>query len=130
MDFELHLLNIDFLIYLSPIIQDNQVIEVVGTAIDITERKKSEQLINHMAYHDSLTGLPNRAFFYERITELTQIAKSNNETFAVMFIDLDQFKNINDTLGHAMGDRLLIAVSKRLIGLVDKDQIISRLGWG
>lgn len=127
-DFELHLFNVDFLIYLSPIIQDDQVIEVVGTAIDITERKKSERLINHMAYHDSLTGLPNRAFFYKHITEFIQLAKGKKETFSVMFIDLDQFKTINDTLGHGMGDRLLIAVSKRLLGLVDKDQIISRLG--
>ncbi len=124
----MHVLNIDFLVYLSPIIQDNKVIEVVGTAIDITERKRSEQLINHMAYHDSLTGLHNRAFFYEKITEMIQIAKQNKETFAVMFLDLDQFKNINDTLGHAMGDLLLIDVSNRLVDCVYKDQAICRLG--
>ena len=76
-----------------------------------------------MAYHDSLTGLPNRAFFYERIAEMIQIAKQKKETFAVMFIDLDQFKNINDTLGHAMGDLLLIAVSNRLLDSVHKDQV-------
>ena len=70
MEFEMHLLDIDFLVYLSPIIQDHQVIEVVGTAIDITERKKSEQLINHMAYHDSLTGLPNRAFLDEQMRNI------------------------------------------------------------
>ena len=128
MDFEVHVVNIDFLVYLSPIIQDNKVIEVVGTAIDITERKKSEQLINHMAYHDTLTGLHNRAFFYEKITKMIQIAKQNKETFAVMFLDLDQFKNINDTLGHAMGDLLLIDVSNRLVDCVYKDQSICRLG--
>ena len=70
MEFEMNLLDIDFLVYLSPIIQENQVIEVVGTAIDITERKKSEQFINHMAYHDSLTGLPNRAFLDELMEEM------------------------------------------------------------
>ena len=76
-EFEMNLSDIDFLVYLSPIIQENQVVEVVGTAIDITERKKSEQLINHMAYHDSLTGLPNRAFLHELMTEMIQ--KENNE---------------------------------------------------
>ena len=127
-NFEVQVLNVDFLVYLSPIIQGNQIIEVVGTAIDITERKKGEELINHMAYHDSLTQLYNRSYFYEKITEMIQIAKKKKETFAVMFIDLDQFKNINDTLGHAMGDLLLIAVSKRLVNSIEQDQIISRLG--
>lgn len=127
-DFEVHVFNSDFLVHLSPIIQDNKVIEVVGTAIDITERKKSEQLINHMAYHDSLTGLYNRAYFYEKITEIIQSAKEKKETVALMFLDLDQFKNINDTLGHGMGDRLLIEVSKRLVYSVQKDTIIARLG--
>ncbi len=123
MEFEMHLLDIDFLVYLSPIIQDHQVIEVVGTAIDITERKKSEQLINHMAYHDSLTGLPNRAFLDEQM----ETAIKENKTFAVLFIDLDRFKNINDTLGHRMGDLLLIAVSERLLDCMDEGHIVSRI---
>lgn len=127
-NFEVQIHNIYILVYLSPIIQDHQVIEVVGTAIDITERKQTEQLINHMAYHDSLTNLPNRAFFNERIEEMIVQAKKNHELFAVMFIDLDQFKNINDTLGHAMGDLLLIAVSNRLLDSVQKDQFVFRLG--
>ena len=127
-NFEVQIQNIYFLVYLSPIIQDHQVIEVVGTAIDITIRKQSEQLINHMAYHDSLTNLPNRAFFTNRIAGMIQLAKEKKETFAVMFIDLDQFKNINDTLGHSMGDLLLIAVSNRLLDSVQKDQCVFRLG--
>ena len=126
-EFEMHLSNIDFLVYLSPIIQENQVVEVVGTAIDITERKKSEQLINHMAYHDSLTGLPNRAFLHELMTEMIQKENNEKEKFAVLFIDLDRFKNINDTLGHRMGDRLLIAVSERLLDSIDEGHIVSRL---
>lgn len=128
MNFEMQLLNIDFLVYLSPIIQNNQVIEVVGTAIDITERKKSDQLINYMAYHDSLTGLPNRALFHEKLAEIIQLAKKNQQTLAVLFIDLDRFKNINDTLGHKMGDLLLKAVSKRLLDSINDDHIVSRLG--
>lgn len=62
-NFEVQISGIDFLIYLSPIIQDDRVIEVVGTAIDITKRRNTERYINDMAYHDSLTGLPNRTFF-------------------------------------------------------------------
>ncbi len=126
-EFEMNLSGIDFLVYLSPIIQENQVVEVVGTAIDITERKKSELLINHMAYHDSLTGLPNRAFLHELMTEMIQKENNENEMFAVLFIDLDRFKNINDTLGHRMGDRLLIAVSERLLDSIDEEHIASRL---
>ncbi len=126
-EFEMNLSGIDFLVYLSPIIQENQVVEVVGTAIDITERKKSERLINHMAYHDSLTGLPNRAFLHELMTEMIQKENNENEMFAVLFIDLDRFKNINDTLGHRMGDRLLIAVSERLLDSIDEEHIASRL---
>lgn len=127
-NFEMNFSNIDFLVYLSPIVKDNQVIEVVGTAIDITERKKSEQLINHMAFHDSLTGLPNRTRFHERLTEMLQLAKEKEETFAVLFIDLDRFKNINDTLGHRVGDLLLIAVSERLLAAIGQDDIVSRIG--
>ena len=127
-NFEVQISGIDFLIYLSPIIQDDQVIEVVGTAIDITKRKNTELCINHMAYHDSLTGLPNRSFFNGQITKMIQTAKKKQESLAVMFIDLDQFKDINDTLGHTMGDQLLIAVSKRLIDTIRNDQIIFRLG--
>ena len=127
-NFEMNFSNIDFLVYLSPIIKDNQVIEVVGTAMDITERKKSEQLINHMAFHDSLTGLPNRTRFHERLTETLQLAKEKEETFAVLFIDLDRFKNINDTLGHRVGDLLLIAVSERLLETIGQDDIVSRIG--
>ena len=125
--FEMNLSDIDFLVYLSPIIQDNQVVEVVGTAIDITERKKSEQLINHMAYHDSLTGLPNRAFLHEQLRKMMQRENNEKEVFAVLFIDLDRFKNINDTLGHRTGDRLLTAVSERLLDAIGEEHIASRL---
>ena len=127
-NFEMNLSNIDFLVYLSPIVKDNQVIEVVGTAMDITERKKSEQLINHMAFHDSLTGLPNRTRFQERFTETLQVAKEKEENFSILFIDLDRFKNINDTLGHRVGDLLLIAVSERLLETIGQDDIVSRIG--
>ena len=75
LNFEVQIQNIYFLVYLTPIIQDDEIIEVVGTAIDITVRKHSEQLINHMAYHDSLTNLPNRAFFTNRLAGMIQHSK-------------------------------------------------------
>src|SRR5690625_1978491 len=126
--FEMRLFETDFLVSLSPIIENGRVIEVVGTALDITKQKEAEALIHHMAYHDSLTGLLNRAAFDEKIEEIIQQAKEKNETFAVLFIDLNRFKGINDAFGHRIGDKLLIAVSKRIAKSIEKTDIIARLG--
>lgn len=127
-NFEMHLLGTDFLVYLSPIIEEGTVIEVVGTAIDITERKKHEALINYMAYHDSLTGLLNRPAFHDALREEVEAAKTTGATFAVLFLDLNRFKIINDTLGHRMGDRLLVAVAERLKKTVAESDVVARLG--
>src|SRR5699024_8440097 len=110
------------------IIKDGQVVEVVGTALDITEQKEVEALVRYMAYHDSLTGLLNRAAFNEKITTVLQQSKEYGETFSLLFIDLDRFKSINDTFGHQMGDELLIKVSERLTKAVSKNDIVARLG--
>jgi len=101
---------------------------IYGTARDITDRLEAEAFINFQAYHDLLTRLPNRALFKDRLSmALTQAAR-NNQRLAVMFIDLDRFKIINDSLGHTMGDRLLQAVSQRLLGCVRKGDTLSRFG--
>src|SRR5690606_36459243 len=101
---------------------------VYGTARDITDRMEAEDLINFQAYHALLTRLPNRSLFKDRLSmALTQAAR-NNERVAVMFIDLDRFKLINDSLGHTMGDRLLQAVSQRLLGCIRKGDTLSRFG--
>lgn len=126
--FEMRLFGTDFLVYLSPIIVDEVVIEVVGTAFDITDKKEAEELIHHMAYHDYLTGLLNRAAFHDELDRLIDDAKEKDERFALLFIDLDRFKNINDTLGHRMGDQVLIAVANRLEESVCEQAIIARLG--
>lgn len=99
-----------------------------GTARDVTERKEAEAFINFQAYHDLLTRLPNRALFKDRLELAITHARRGGQKLAVMFLDLDRFKIINDTLGHAMGDRLLQAVTHRLEGCLRKGDTLSRFG--
>lgn len=99
-----------------------------GTARDVTERKEAEAFINFQAYHDLLTRLPNRALFKDRLELAITHASRANQQLAVMFLDLDRFKVINDTLGHAMGDRLLQAVTQRLESCLRKGDTLSRFG--
>ncbi|SFM12491.1 putative bifunctional diguanylate cyclase/phosphodiesterase [Marinobacter zhejiangensis] len=99
-----------------------------GTARDVTERKEAEAFINFQAYHDLLTRLPNRALFKDRLNLAITHARRNDQKLAVMFLDLDRFKVVNDTLGHAMGDRLLQAVTRRLEGCLRKGDTLSRFG--
>ena len=95
---------------------------------DVTERKRSEETIRRLAYHDPLTGLPNRLLFTDRLNMAITRAKRNRQYLAVMMLDLDYFKEINDTLGHHMGDRLLHAVGSRLTELLRKGDTIARMG--
>ncbi|BBH20122.1 hypothetical protein Back11_14670 [Paenibacillus baekrokdamisoli] len=95
---------------------------------DITERKKAQEKINQMVYLDPLTGLPNRHLLNDRLTQALDQANENKQIIGIMFIDLDRFKYINDTLGHAMGDRLLIEVAKRIQAIVGKGDTVSRQG--
>ena len=99
-----------------------------GTARDVTERKEAEAFINFQAYHDLLTRLPNRALFKDRLELAITHARRERQKLAVMFLDLDRFKVINDTLGHAMGDRLLQAVTQRLESCLRKGDTLSRFG--
>lgn len=122
--FELTYQNITLLVHLSPIMKDGEVIEVVGTAIDITERIEAERVIEHMAYFDYLTGLPNRRNLQEFMKRLIS---EGSEPFSVFFLDLDRFKNVNDSLGHQVGDQLLVAVGARLRSYTTEDDFIARL---
>ncbi len=99
-----------------------------GVARDITERKVAEDTITFQAYHDLLTKLPNRALLRDRLGLAISQAKREREMLAVMFLDLDRFKNVNDTLGHMIGDELLQQVSNRLRSCVREGDTLARFG--
>ena len=95
---------------------------------DITKIKKNEERLKHQAYFDSLTGIPNRTLFLDRSEIALNQAKRSNEGLAVIFIDLDEFKELNDTLGHDAGDVMLKAVAQRFINCARKSDTVSRRG--
>ncbi len=105
-----------------------KVFRFVAIHEDITDKKQSEAHIHYMAYYDTLTNLPNRSLFYDRLQQELVHAHRNGRMLAVMFLDLDRFKVINDTLGHTYGDLVLKAIAERLKGCVRKSDTISR--WG
>lgn len=99
-----------------------------GVARDISDRKKIEEAVNYQAYHDALTDLPNRALFKDRLGLAIAQSERDNDQFAVMFVDLDRFKWVNDTLGHQIGDELLKMVSTRLKKCLRKGDTLARIG--
>lgn len=105
---------------------DGGVIE--GTILDITGRKAAIDQIEYQAYHDVLTGLPNRLLFRDRISVALAHARRTQRMTAVMFLDLDQFKLVNDTLGHTVGDSLLQAIAERLVRCVRAEDTVARMG--
>jgi diguanylate cyclase (GGDEF)-like protein/PAS domain S-box-containing protein len=107
---------------------DGEPIGFRGIMRDITERKKNEEIIAFMAFHDPLTGLPNRRLFDDRSSVALEYAKRNKKKLAIMLMDLDKFKEINDTLGHQMGDKLLREVSIRMNELLRKSDTLARMG--
>ena len=101
---------------------------IEGTIIDITDRKTAQEQMEYQAYHDILTGLPNRLLFRDRISVALAHARRNRRYVAVMFLDLDQFKLVNDTLGHTVGDGLLQSAAERLVNCVRGDDTVARMG--
>jgi diguanylate cyclase (GGDEF)-like protein len=108
--------------------EDGQPIRMVGTVHDVTERKALEEQLQHQALHDPLTGLPNRILFADRLRQGLARAKRREAEVSVLFMDLDNFKVINDSLGHKAGDRLLVVASKRIRALLRPEDTVARLG--
>lgn len=107
---------------------DNAITHYIAIFSDISERKAAEERIQYLAWHDPLTGLPNRALLQDRLERALVLARRNEHQLAVLFVDLDRFKIINDTLGHHMGDLLLQEVAKRLCACVRQSDTVSRQG--
>jgi diguanylate cyclase (GGDEF)-like protein/PAS domain S-box-containing protein len=105
-----------------------QITKWFGTFTDIDDQKKAQETIRYQAFHDNLTGLPNRKLFNDRLVQTIKIAERQQQQLAVLFLDLDRFKNINDTLGHGVGDKLLKETAQRLSKSVRSEDTVARLG--
>ncbi|MBB2949231.1 diguanylate cyclase (GGDEF)-like protein/PAS domain S-box-containing protein [Actinoplanes lutulentus] len=108
--------------------EDPTVRGLVVTMRDVTEQRRLEDDLTHQAYHDSLTGLANRVLFRNRLEQAFSLAALSDATLGVLFIDLDDFKEINDTLGHAVGDQLLITVAQRISAVIGAGGTAARMG--
>ena len=111
-----------------PDLNQRELFGTYGVARDITDRKRADELITYQAYHDILTDLPNRVLFKDRLGLAVLQAKRNDASLALMFIDLDRFKLVNDTLGHAIGDKLLQQAAIRLKACLRSGDTLARLG--
>ena len=116
--------------HIEPIRNDrDEITHYLAIQRDMTERKEAEKRLYYKAFHDVLTGLPNRAMFMKRLGEaIAKLKESPEEDFAVLFLDLDCFKVINDSLGHLAGDRLLVAIARRLEACLRQKDTVARLG--
>jgi diguanylate cyclase (GGDEF)-like protein/PAS domain S-box-containing protein len=112
----------------TPIFEDGEIVGAVVTFRDITERKALEQQLQHQAFHDPLSGLPNRVLFMDRLEHALTRANRRGTKVAVLFMDLDNFKVVNDSLGHEVGDQLLVAVAERLKACLRPEDTAARLG--
>lgn len=107
---------------------DGQAPRFRGFAQDITERKRTADELFRLAHYDNLTGLPNRVLAHDRLQQCLRRARRNNRRMAVLFLDLDHFKKVNDTLGHSVGDRLLKDASERLVSALGEPDAVARIG--
>ncbi len=104
------------------------IVQFVAIKDDVTERKRSEERIAHLALFDSLTDLPNRAHFMNRLDQALATGQRSGQRFALLFVDLDEFKDVNDTLGHQAGDEVLRVVAQRLRDTARETDLVARLG--
>jgi diguanylate cyclase (GGDEF)-like protein/PAS domain S-box-containing protein len=111
-----------------PIMRDGKVVGIEGIARDVTDRHNLTEALAHQAGHDALTGLPNRTLFFDWVAQVLARSGRRPSTVAVMLLDVDRFKMINDTFGHTVGDKLLRAIARRLSRVVRKSEGLARLG--
>src|SRR5918998_1927270 len=109
-------------------LHDPDIRGIVISSRDITDRKALEEQLRHQSLHDPLTGLPNRALFMDRLEHALDRSKRREQAVALLFMDLNNFKLVNDSLGHELGDQLLVAVSKRLQASLRRGTTLARLG--
>ena len=107
---------------------DGKIIRMIGTHVDLSEITQAQEKLRYQAEHDSLTGLPNRVLFHDRLIQAMHHSKRNKQLFAVLFLDLDHFKEVNDSFGHDIGDALLIRIATILEGSIRGSDTISRFG--
>jgi diguanylate cyclase (GGDEF)-like protein/PAS domain S-box-containing protein len=101
---------------------------ILSSISDISERKRTEEHITHLAQHDALTDLPNRVLFEDRLKQAIALAGRNKELLALMYLDIDFFKQINDNFGHTVGDSVLMGVARRMLDSVRKSDTVARIG--
>jgi diguanylate cyclase (GGDEF)-like protein len=119
----------DFVVTSKPMIDaDNQIVGFLGTIQDISERKSAERALENLAYYDPLTGLANRALFQRKVNDVLSNCIATGTQSALLFLDLDRFKEVNDALGHDSGDELLAAVARLVTYRLGADHFIGRLG--
>lgn len=114
--------------YSRPLLDDDEIAGRVWSFRDVTARKELEQQLRHQALHDPLTGLANRVLFADRLTQALERSRRVGQTVAVLFVDVDNFKSINDAFGHAAGDELLVAIGRRIEDLLRPGDTVARFG--
>jgi diguanylate cyclase (GGDEF)-like protein len=126
--FDLNIKGLSLYLTLSPIFNGDKINKIVGSAIDVTEQRKAEEKAQYLAYYDSVTELPNRALCKERLRHAISHAHRSEKLLAILFLDLDRFNVVNDTLGHAAGDNLLKQVGLKLQECMREDELVARTG--
>ncbi|MCX7193046.1 MAG: diguanylate cyclase [Proteobacteria bacterium] len=113
---------------ITPILNEGEITHFIAIHEDISAQKLTQERIEHLAHYDALTGLPNRALFYDRLRQALAVAKRNDGSLALLYMDLDGFKQVNDSMGHHVGDLLLMGVAERLTGCLRECDTVARLG--
>jgi diguanylate cyclase (GGDEF)-like protein/PAS domain S-box-containing protein len=119
---------LDVALTASPVLRDNEVVGAVVVLRDVRDRKALRQELVHQAFHDPLTGLPNRALFLDRLSHARARSTRDGGTQAVLFVDVDRFKVVNDSLGHRIGDEVLQTVASRIVGVLRPSDTVARFG--